>query len=101
MRAHHEAMSAPTETPAWAVIYMGANGIPFVVASSKAVSHDVADISPHVNDLGLPTPPHSGFWLWEGTAWFDGLDGCGLDGDTLSILCFTGAAQRIARHESI
>ena len=79
---------------------MGANKIPFVVASSKAVSHDVADISAHVRDLGLPTPPHPGFWLWEGTAWFDGLDGCGLDGCGLSILSFTGATQWIARHES-
>ena len=96
-----EAVSAPTSHPAWALILKGPNGVATVVASSVAVSNDVVDISPVCEDLGIPAPPHPGFWLWKGTSWFDGLDGTGLKTESLEPLSFKGAAARMSMHEPI
>lgn len=102
MRQHHEAINPATQTPAWALIHMGANGVAFVVASSRAVSGDVSELGANVDDLGLPRPDRFGFWLWEGTAWYDGLDGTGLDGDEpLTLLSYRAAAIRMGLHETI
>ena len=100
MRQHHEAINPATSAPAWALIHMGANGVAFVVASSRAVSGDVSELGASVDDLGLPKPAHLGFWLWEGTAWYDGLDGTGLDGDApLTLLSYRAAALWMGQHE--
>ena len=102
MRQHHEAINPATQTPAWALIHMGVNGVAFVVASSRAVSGDVAELGPGVDDLGLPCPPHPGFWLWEGLAWYDGLDGTGLSSEQpLQLLSYRAAAHRMGLHETI
>lgn len=102
MRQHHEAINPATQTPAWALIHMGVNGVAFVVASSRAVSGDVAELGPSVDDLGLPCPLHPGFWLWEGLAWYDGLDGTGLSSEQpLQLLSYRGAACRMALHENL
>lgn len=99
MRVHHEAMNPPTEKAAWAVIHVGPNGEAFVVASSAAVSADVIELGADVQSVGLPQPEHTGFWLWEGVAWYDGLDGTGLDDGTLTLLSYRGAAARMSMHE--
>lgn len=102
MRQHHEAINPATSAPAWALIHMGANGVAFVVASSRAVTGDVAELGANVDDVGLPTPSHLGFWLWQGTAWYDGLDGTGLDSDEpLTLLSYRAAAHRMDLHETI
>lgn len=101
MRQHHFVYFG-TSSPAWALIHMGANGVAFVVASSRAVSGDVSELGANVDDLGLPRPDRFGFWLWEGTAWYDGLDGTGLDGDEpLTLLSYRAAAIRMGLHETI
>ena len=100
MRQHHEAINPATSRSAWALIHKGANGAAFVVASSRAVSGDVSELGAHVDDLGLPDPPHPGFWLWEGIAWYDGLDDTGLDSDVpLTLLSYRAAAHRMGQHE--
>lgn len=101
MRVHHEAMSPARETPAWAVIHVGPNGEAFVVASSAAVSADVDELGADVQSVGLPQPEHTGFWLWEGVSWFDGLDGTGLDDGTMTLLSYRGAAARMSMHEKM
>lgn len=102
MRQHHEAINPATQTSAWALIHMGINGVAFVVASSRAVTADVVELGPRIDDLGLPQPPHFGFWLWEGVAWYDGLDGTGLDSDAdLQLLTYRGAACRMSLHEKL
>ena len=101
MMYHPEAVSAPTSHPAWALVLKGPNGVATVVASSAAVSNDVVDIGPGCEDLGIPAPPHLGFWLWRGASWFDGLDGTGLETDSLEPLSFKGAAARMSMHEPI
>ena len=101
MRQHHEAINPATSESAWALIHMGVNGAAFVVASSRAVSSDVSELGAHVDDVGLPGPPRPGFWLWEGTAWYDGLDGTGLDSDApLTPLSYRAASLRMGQHET-
>ena len=100
MRQHHEAINPATSSSAWALIHMGANGVAFVVASSRAVTGDVSELGANVDDVGLPEPAHPGFWLWEGIAWYDGLDGTGLDSDApLTLLSYRAAALRMGQHE--
>ena len=101
MHSHPEAMSAPSERACWALIHKGTNGAAFVVASSAAISSDILDIgSAEVKELGLPIPDHTGFWLWSGIAWFDGLDGTGYYSEKpLELLSYRGAALRMGEHE--
>lgn len=105
MRQHHKATSSATSSAtskaAWALIHKGANGVGFVVASSSAVSADVDDIGADVIALGLPMPPHTGFWFWEGRSCFDGLDDVWLESELpLQLLNYRGAAIRISMHEN-
>lgn len=102
MRQHREATQPARSVAAWALIHTGANGVAFVVASSVAVTADVQDIGPDVEALGLPKPPHTGFWLWEGQSCFDGLDDVALESDKpLTLLNYRGAAARISMHEKL
>lgn len=101
MRCHPEAVSTPTRYAAWALVFKGPNGVATVVSSSAAVSNDVVELGPLCEDIGLPVPPHNGFWLWEGVWWFDGLDDTGLEGDDLTPLNFKGASARMSMHEPI
>jgi hypothetical protein len=99
MYQHHEAMSPATSKYCWALLIKSPNGKTTVVASSTIISSMVGDISNDAEELDMPQPDSVGFWLWQGTSQFDGLDGSELVTETLEKLNYKGFGARLAMHE--
>jgi hypothetical protein len=83
---HHEAMMPSWTRSAWALILVSDGMGDTIVAGSFGIWSDVQEIGNNPAEIGLPydieaTGSAPGFYLWEGTVSFDGLDGIDYDGN--------------------
>jgi hypothetical protein len=77
-----EVVTAPRTSPEWALIMVALGR--HVVAGGPGIIETCSSITNDPEDIGLPLPAFGdqdrGFWLWEGTSHFDGLDDVSYDG---------------------
>lgn len=107
--AHFEALLPSSTTSVWALVLVTPFDAPVVVAHSYALAEDVKEFGPVVDscttgELNIPfdTPPgaeSTGFFLWHGSSYFDGLDDVSYKQESVKALSWEEAKCYFLKHE--